>query len=138
MPYAPSRPCSQPSCPRFASPNTSRCDQHAKTHRIQADNSRESSTKRGYNYRWQIASKSFLKMHPYCQCPTHLGKADAPLASVVDHIIPHKNDKVLFWSRANWQAMSKACHDSKTAAEDGGFGYQAGGDSRGSVASLPD
>jgi 5-methylcytosine-specific restriction enzyme A len=138
MPYAPSRPCSQPLCFRFASPNTSRCDQHAIAHRQQVDTHRGSSSKRGYNYRWQIASKAFLKLHPYCQCPTHQGKADSPLATCVDHIIPHKNDKVLFWSRANWQAMSKECHDRKTAAEDGGFGMGQGRDSRGSVGSLPD
>jgi 5-methylcytosine-specific restriction protein A len=27
----------------------------------------------------------------------------------------------LFWDRSNWQSMSKACHDRKTAREDSGF-----------------
>jgi 5-methylcytosine-specific restriction enzyme A len=31
----------------------------------------------------------------------------------------------LFWDRNNWQAMAKACHDKKTASEDGGFGHRA-------------
>jgi 5-methylcytosine-specific restriction protein A len=43
-------------------------------------------------------------------------------ASVVDHIVPHRGDMALFWDRSNWQAMSKLCHDRKTARENGGFG----------------
>lgn len=43
-------------------------------------------------------------------------------ASVVDHIVPHRGDANLFWDQSNWQAMSKSCHDRKTARENGGFG----------------
>ncbi|WP_325053203.1 HNH endonuclease [Paenibacillus algicola] len=43
-------------------------------------------------------------------------------AKVVDHIKPHKRNMHLFWDRLNWQALCKACHDSKTVREDGGFG----------------
>jgi prophage lambdaSa04, HNH endonuclease family protein len=32
----------------------------------------------------------------------------------------------LFWDKTNWQAMSKRCHDRKTAREDGGFGNAPG------------
>jgi 5-methylcytosine-specific restriction enzyme A len=46
---------------------------------------------------------------------------------VVDHIIPHRGDMTLFWNRKNWQAMSKTCHDKKTATQDGGFGQRPGG-----------
>jgi 5-methylcytosine-specific restriction protein A len=41
----------------------------------------------------------------------------------VDHIIPHKGNKGLFWTRFNHQALCKSCHDRKTATEDGGFGH---------------
>ncbi|MCT9125512.1 HNH endonuclease [Cupriavidus gilardii] len=41
---------------------------------------------------------------------------------MVDHIVPHKGDSKLFWSRSNWQALCKPCHDRKAATEDGGFG----------------
>jgi 5-methylcytosine-specific restriction protein A len=41
----------------------------------------------------------------------------------VDHRVPHRRgDLALFWDRTNWCAMSKPCHDAKTAREDGGFG----------------
>ena len=29
-------------------------------------------------------------------------------ASVVDHVVPHKDDPVLFWDEANWQPLCKA------------------------------
>jgi 5-methylcytosine-specific restriction protein A len=41
---------------------------------------------------------------------------------VVDHKRPHLGDLALLMSWDNLQAMSKACHDRKTAAVDGGFG----------------
>ncbi|MEK4492972.1 HNH endonuclease [Paenibacillus sp. FSL L8-0493] len=53
---------------------------------------------------------------------TKAGKVEA--ATVVDHIVPHKGDKELFWQRDNWQALCKACHDTKTVREDGGFGNE--------------
>ena len=40
-------------------------------------------------------------------------------STTVDHIVPHKGDRTLFWDRTNWQALCKPCHDSKTAREDG-------------------
>lgn len=43
----------------------------------------------------------------------------------MDHKIPHRGDAALFWDPNNWQAMSKPCHDRKTALEDGGFGNSA-------------
>ena len=43
-------------------------------------------------------------------------------AVIVDHIKPHRGDKVLFWDRNNWQPLCKMHHDRKTVLEDGGFG----------------
>lgn len=37
------------------------------------------------------------------------------VATVVDHIVPHKGDKRLFWDSKNWQALCKPCHDSVKA-----------------------
>ena len=44
-------------------------------------------------------------------------------ATVVDHIVPHKGDKKLFWDSGNWQPLCGPCHSRKTAKEDGGFSY---------------
>jgi hypothetical protein len=72
--------------------------------------SRESSSKRGYDSRWQKARAGYLRSHPLCVMCRLMGKLEP--ATVVDHIIPHKGDMELFWRRTNWQALCKTCHDS--------------------------
>jgi 5-methylcytosine-specific restriction endonuclease McrA len=71
-----------------------------------------------YTYRWQKASKAFLREHPLCQCPDcDEGRLRVTPSNVVDHHVPHRGDPVLFWDRSNWRAMAKACHDRKTQRE---------------------
>ena len=45
-------------------------------------------------------------------------------STVADHIKPHKGVWELFCDLANLQGICDACHDRKTALEDGGFGNQ--------------
>jgi 5-methylcytosine-specific restriction protein A len=78
---------------------------------------RDHASERGgavYTYRWQKLRSAFLTKHPLCTACDHI-------ATVVDHIRPHRGDQVLMWSWDNLQAMCKPCHDRKTATEDGGF-----------------
>lgn len=63
-----------------------------------------------YTYKWQQASKAYLKKHPLCVRHEEEGRAIS--ATVVDHKIPHRNDMKLFWDRNNWQGLCKPCHDS--------------------------
>lgn len=85
--------------------------------------SRESAHERGYNRRWRKYRDWFLRQpaHRFCATP---GCRRAP--TVVDHIMPHKGDPELFWDEKNHQALCKACHDAKTAREDGAFGKLRG------------
>jgi 5-methylcytosine-specific restriction protein A len=84
------------------------------------DNKRGSSTERGYDATWRRYRASYLKQHPLCvEC---LKEGFYIPATVVDHIIPHKGDRYLFWNKDNHQALCKHHHDVKTAKEDGGFG----------------
>ena len=53
---------------------------------------------------------------PYTHEPWDAGR----LATIVDHIIPHKGDPELMWSEWNWQPLTKRAHDKKTATEKGG------------------
>jgi 5-methylcytosine-specific restriction protein A len=47
-------------------------------------------------------------MHPICnQCQREP-------AAVLDHIVPHRGDRNLFWNQSNWQSLCKSCHDRKT------------------------
>lgn len=75
---------------------------------------RLSAAARGYDRRWQKASRLFLTEHPLCEC----GECEFVAATVVDHKVPHRGDYNLFWDQDNWRAMSKPCHDAKTARED--------------------
>jgi 5-methylcytosine-specific restriction protein A len=64
--------------------------------------------------------EQYLKQHPLCVKCLEEGKIT--IATVVDHIIPHKGAMVLFWQVENHQALCQRCHSIKTAKEDGGFG----------------
>jgi 5-methylcytosine-specific restriction endonuclease McrA len=71
------------------------------------DARRPSARARGYNHEWRKARGEYLAMHPHCAMPG-CGKP----ASVVDHIIAHRGDRNLFWSRTNWQSLCAPCHNS--------------------------
>ena len=62
-----------------------------------------------------------LRERPFCvRC---LERGEYTIATVVDHIKPHKGDSELFFDVKNLQPLCKVCHDIKTATEDGGFGH---------------
>ena len=68
-----------------------------------------------YDHRWRKLRKLFLSSHPLCACGC--GYA----ATVVDHKQPHHGDPALLYDWNNLQAMTKPCHDRKTATQDSGF-----------------
>ncbi len=104
----PLKPCKHPLCPKLT--NGSYCEKHSNL-----DN-RRSAEARGYDSRWRTASKRYLESHPLCiYC---LKERKLVKAIVVDHIVPHRGDKTLFWDENNWQALCKRCHDKKTMTED--------------------
>jgi 5-methylcytosine-specific restriction protein A len=76
---------------------------------------RPSATRRGYGPRWRRARAAYLARHPLCVPCKAAGRLQA--ATVVDHVLPHCNDPVLFWDEANWAALCKPCHDAKTVRE---------------------
>lgn len=117
-PAAPKRPCKWPGCPSLTEGRF--CPAHEKSDRRAVDNRRGSAASRGYDHRWQRYRADYLRRHPLCAACEKQGQVAA--ATVVDHITPHRGDKELFWNQANHQPLCKACHDSKTATEDGGFG----------------
>lgn len=115
MPIAARRPCTWPGCRELVSEG-SRCAQH----RRQVERERGSAHERGYTSAWTKARAAYLSAHPICV--VHRAEGALVAASVVDHKVPHRGDKQLFWDSGNWQALCKPCHDRKTATEDGGFG----------------
>ena len=88
------------------------CEEHRKE--WSHDALRGGAAARGYDARWREARKLFLRLHPLCvEC---LRENKLTPATVVDHIIPHRGDKELFWNQENWQPLCKDCHDRKTGS----------------------
>lgn len=110
MPMKPKKPCKHPGCPLLTADRY--CEFHLKLHASERDNAYE----RGYSSQWQKARKQFLAKRPLCAECERIGKLTP--ATVVDHIKPHRGDKVLFWDESNWQPLCKKCHDRKTRALD--------------------
>lgn len=97
-----------------------------------SDSWREGKTahQRGYGHKWRVYRAGYLHSHRYCRyCLQALGmtgmesncevemKLDALallacMATVVDHIMPHRGDMNLFWQHSNHQPLCKHCHDS--------------------------
>jgi 5-methylcytosine-specific restriction protein A len=118
MPSKPKRFCKKAGCPNVSSEPY--CADHKHLARTY-DEHRGTAAQRGYDSKWRKARLGYLKKHPLCVQCEYDGK-HIP-ATVVDHIIPHKGDKDLFWdSKNNWQPLCKRHHDIKTVREDGGFG----------------
>ena len=115
------RPCKVSSCKDFAVTG-GYCEQHQDRIR-KKDRERGTAHQRGYDAEWEKARTKYLDEHPLCADHKRRGYIEA--ATVVDHIIPHKGDKVLFWDQKNWQPLCESCHNRKTATEDkGGWSYQ--------------
>lgn len=94
------------------------CDEH----RIDVP-VRENAAERGYDRRWRDARARYLSEHPLCAECTRRGRVTP--ARVVDHVVPHKGDQLLFWDETNWQSLCDYtsrynCHGKKTASELGG------------------
>lgn len=109
-PRKPRKPCSFQGCPELTEGKY--CDKHQKLY----GNERGSAASRGYDSRWRTARSRFLRANPLCsQC---LKDNKFVKAEVVDHLVPHRGDKTLFWDESNWQALCKRCHDVKTRTKD--------------------
>lgn len=110
MPKRPKRPCRYPGCPNLCKSGTY-CPEHSAG---SPDRLRGSAAERGYDAKWRRARKRFLQRHPLCaNC---LSRGVLTPATVVDHIVPHRGDRALFWDENNWQPLCKNCHDQKTGS----------------------
>lgn len=116
------RPCAWAGCHCYAVEGKSYCEKHLEAKKAEKrarDRARGTRTQRGYTNAWLRVAKAFLDEHPFCaECLRH-GKHTP--ATEVDHIVPHKGDRRLFWDAKNWQALCHECHSRKTFMEDGAF-----------------
>jgi 5-methylcytosine-specific restriction endonuclease McrA len=85
---------------------------------------------------WQIRRLWQLQREPFCRkC---LQSNRHTIANTADHIIPHRGDKRLFWSRSNLQSLCEVHHGEKINEElgkparavIGSDGWPVGGEGR--------
>lgn len=71
-------------------------------------------------YFWETQSREFRRTNPFCKfCEL---RGETCQAEVVDHIIPHRGDKALFFDLSNWQSLCAHCHNSaKKQVESRGY-----------------
>lgn len=65
---------------------------------------------------WKQARQEQLRLKPLCRMCGELGFM--VLATVVDHVTPHRGDLLLFLDRTNLQSLCKACHDRHKQAQE--------------------
>jgi 5-methylcytosine-specific restriction enzyme A len=114
--------CSARGCDELALPCQSRCEDHERD-RQKIEAARRQAAKAGSRAwsqlyqtpEWKRASRAFRLAHPICAECAKVGLV-VPTREV-DHIIPHRGDRRLFWDRTNWQGLCTPCHSRKTAAE---------------------
>lgn len=70
---------------------------------------RGSARERGYTRAWDKAAVLYRMEHPLCLGCEAIDRLQP--STVVDHIVPHKGDRELFWNVENWQASCDWHHD---------------------------
>lgn len=80
--------------------------------------------------RWKALRLMQLAAHPLCRMCLDAGSTS--LATVADHIRPHRGDERLFFDPSNLQSLCKRCHDrDKQSVEHGGLAFHGSVDRQG-------
>jgi 5-methylcytosine-specific restriction protein A len=131
----PKKPCAHPGCFRLIEVGIGYCDAHARSAKQDRDKPSEATRRSDRPSRKWYNSKGWrgktgrrlqqLDAEPLCRlCPDH----SKQLATVADHVVPHRDDYGLFWFGA-LQSLCKSCHDIKKQraerrATQGGGGFE--------------
>jgi 5-methylcytosine-specific restriction protein A len=108
----PQRVCAEPRCPTPVAKGY--CATHARVQRVQ--HQRFQTGGGLYGRPWRRARAAYLTQHPWC-AGYGTQPAEHALATELDHVIPHRGDRALFWDEGNWQGLCDTCHGRKTADE---------------------
>jgi 5-methylcytosine-specific restriction protein A len=125
MPSRSLHACVVSGCPNLVS-SGARCPAHnnrASERAPDRETGRLSPSARGYDAAWRRYARQYLKEHPLCVMCLATGRS--AMARVVDHIIPHKGNALLFKDPRNHQALCFSCHGRKSATEEGGRSARA-------------
>ncbi len=118
MPHKPPKVCAAIGCSTVTLGR--HCERHATRLNGFQHDGRESSTRRGYDYRWQKLRLWHMRQHPLCVACNAEGRVTA--AELVDHIVPIAVDPTRRLDPTNLQSLCAPCHAAKTAADQRGGG----------------
>lgn len=95
MPRSLALPCKFPGCPNL----------NCEVHKVKREDNRPSSSRRGYNKRWQRIRAMYLRSNPICEDCGHS-------ATEVHHIKPLREGGTNHWE--NLAPLCKKCHSRRT------------------------
>lgn len=113
--------CLYPGCPAKVT-STAYCPEHARAR----DRARGTARERGYDARWDRAARAWLRKPENAFCVYCEAEGRTAASECVDHFVPHKGDRALFWDRSNWRASCLRCNTQKAIRDEGGFGRGTG------------
>jgi len=109
---APAKPCKRTGCAVLVR-DVAYCDKHKP--RYDADYKRPDYSKLYHTSRWRMMRAEQLLLAPFCgECAEYNLRVRA---TDVDHIVPHRGDKKLFYDKSNLQSLCHSCHSKKTSEE---------------------
>lgn len=122
LPSKPMRPCAHPGCRELV--RSGYCEKHRPK-----DSQRRSAPAAAW-HRWYSSPEwrdrirpAQLLREPFCrECAKLADAGGRPElkrvpATDVDHIVPHRGNRALFFDESNLQSLCHACHSRKTQAE---------------------
>lgn len=114
----PKKPCAQAGCFLLIDIGSGYCAAHAVQDKKERDRPADSKRSDRAYRKWykrkawcgpEGRRKQQLRAEPLCAlCPDRSKR----LATVADHVIPHRGDHALFWF-GKLQSLCKSCHDGK-------------------------
>lgn len=115
MPVAPLRVCSVPGCSQRTPKG--KCAEHQRTTRLHERRHYTGIPGVNYGRKWRKARERFIAEHPLCvRCQA---RGIVTPSDVVNHIVPHNGDPVLFWDESNWESLCFSDHNAETAKQVG-------------------
>ena len=119
----PLKPCSHPSCNQLSQFNY--CDAHkpdkSDTHRYYDRFKRNKKHNSFYHSAAWKKCRDYIKARDTGLCQHCLADKKITVGTIVDHIIPLKVDWSKRFDESNLQLLCLACHNKKTAEDEGKF-----------------
>ena len=121
----PLKPCKRAGCVNLVR-GGGYCDAHRTASRRSMRNAGVQERKESAAWHYLYSTRRWLEMRarqlliePFCRECAKAGERRR--ATDVDHIVPHRGDKSLFYDKGNLQSLCHSCHSRKTRRELGGL-----------------